>query len=590
MNSSWIEKNINKRQLTIILSFFIGLLASVAALILHWLILHIQTLLANGFNIAAHNWLYLVFPVVGITLTRLYIRYFVKDDISHGITKILYAISMKRSHIKMHNCWSSVVASALTIGFGGSVGAEAPIVLTGSAIASNLGQRFRLDNKTLMLLVGCGASAAIAAIFKAPMAGLVFTLEVLMIDLSMASLLPILTACVTATCITYIFAGSDYLFSFRLDYEWTVKLVPADVLLGIFCALVSIYFIRVMATCERYYSRLSDRPMAQLLTGGLVLSLLIFLFPSLYGEGYDALNILLNGKEPAHWDALLDRSLFAGHGSLLLPYLSLVVLTKVFATSATNGAGGVGGTFAPSLFIGGFSGFLFSQVWNLLPFTAHYAMLNPQLSTFLGMAGVMAGVMHAPLTGIFLIAEITGGYQLLLPLIIVSVVAVIAISVVEPHSIYAIRLARQGRLVTHHIDHSVLTLISLESVIDREYTAATPDQSLGSLVHAISRSNTGFLPVVDGENILLGEIDINNMRHLIFRTELYSKFQAQQVMTPPKATLQTGDAMTDVMSKFEATDAVYLPVVDAAGHLLGFVSRSRLYSLYRKTVADFSAD
>ncbi|MBQ2524663.1 MAG: chloride channel protein, partial [Prevotella sp.] len=399
---SWTEKLINWRnqyvsdkQFTLILAFFIGLFASVAAFVLHWIIREIQLLLTAGFNITSANWLYLVFPVIGIFLTSVFVRRVVRDDISHGITRILYAISSKQSRLKKHNCWSSVIASAITIGFGGSVGAEAPIVLTGSAIGSTLGQIFHVDNKRLMLLVGCGAAGAIAGIFKAPIAGLVFTLEVLMVDLTMASLLPILTASVTATCFTYLFVGTDSLFSFHLDDVWKVERVPACILLGLFCGLVSWYFIRMMTACENVFARMKDRPYAKLLLGGLMLSSLIFFFPSLYGEGYSALNILLNGKTEADWNMILNNSMFYGHGDMLIFYIALVLLTKVFATSATNGGGGCGGTFAPSLFIGGFAGFLFSRLWNMNQIGVYIPEKNFAL---LGMGGVMAGVMHAPLT------------------------------------------------------------------------------------------------------------------------------------------------------------------------------------------------
>ena len=458
----WRTKHLSDRQMTIILAFLIGFFASVAAFILHSIIHEIQHLLTSRFNAASFNWLYLMFPVVGIFLTSLFVRYVVKDNISHGITRILYAISSKQSRLKGHNCWTSVIASAITIGFGGSVGAEAPIVLTGSAIGSNLGQFFRMDKKTLMLLVGCGAAAAIAGIFKAPIAGLVFTLEVLMVDLSMASLLPILTAAVTATCFTYIFMGSDSLFNFHLDGEWMVNRVPASIMLGIVCGLVSLYFIRSMSACEGMFGKLKQHRYGKLALGGVILSSLIFLFPVLYGEGYIAINVLLNGMSEADWNEILRNSLFYGHGNLLLLYIALVILTKTFATAATNGGGGCGGTFAPSLFVGAFSGFLFSRLWN----TYQVGIYIPEKNfTLLGMAGVMAGVMHAPLTGIFLIAEITNGYDLFMPLMIVAVSSVLTISIFEPHSIYAMRLAREGKLVTHHTDKSVLTLMSMYSVI-----------------------------------------------------------------------------------------------------------------------------
>lgn len=581
------ERYLTDRQFTLILSFLVGLFAAVAAFILHWLIEEIQLLLTEGFDTETFNWMYLVYPVIGIYLTSLFVRHIVKDEISHGITRILYAISSKRSRLKGHNCWSSVIASAITIGFGGSVGAEAPIVLTGSAIGSNLGQLFKMDNKTLMLLVGCGAAAAIAGIFKAPIAGLVFTLEVLMIDLTMASLLPILISSVTATCFTYIFTGSDSLFTFTLDNPWPVERIPANILLGVFGGFVSLYFIRTMTACESAFGRLKQKPIAKLLLGALILSPLIFLFPSLYGEGYGSINILLSGKTEADWDTILHNSPFYGHSNMLVPYIGMVLLTKVFATSATNGGGGCGGTFAPSLFIGAFAGFFFARIWNIYNIGVFLPEKNFAL---LGMAAVMAGVMHAPLTGIFLIAEITGGYQMFIPLMIVSICSYLTIIIFEPHSIYGMRLARQGKLITHHTDRAVLTLMSLDSVIDKNYTAVSPDMPLASLVHAISKSHNNILPVLDNAGNLLGEIDITKLRHIVFRIELYHHFTVRQLMSQPEATLNVNTKMEDVMRQFDRTDASMLPVLDKDNHLLGYISRTHMYSVYRKIVADLSED
>lgn len=584
---SWRKQYITDRQFTLFLSFLVGFFAAIAAFILHWIIEEIALLLTSKFDANTFNWMYLVYPVIGIYLTSLFVHYIVKDEISHGITRILYAISSKRSRLKGHNCWSSVIASAITIGFGGSVGAEAPIVLTGSAIGSNLGKLFNMDNKTLMLLVGCGAAAAIAGIFKAPIAGLVFTLEVLMIDLTMASLLPILISSVTATCFTYIFTGSDPLFFFHLDSAWPVERVPANILLGIFGGFVSLYFIRTMTACESVFGRIKNRPMLKLLLGAMVLSPLIFLFPSLYGEGYGSINILLNGKTEAEWETILHNSPFYGNSEMLLPYIGMVLLTKVFATSATNGGGGCGGTFAPSLFIGAFAGFFFARVWNIYEIGIYLPEKNFAL---LGMSAVMAGVMHAPLTGIFLIAEITGGYQMFIPLMIVSICAYLTIIIFEPHSIYGMRLARQGKLITHHKDRAVLTLMSLDSVIDKSFTAVSPELNLASLVHAISKSHNNVLPVLDDAGNLLGEIDITKLRHIVFRTELYHHFKVKQLMSQPEATLSVNDTMEIVMKKFDQTDSAMLPVLDNENHLLGYISRTHMYTMYRKMVADLSED
>lgn len=583
----WRLKNISDKKFTLVLAFFVGMFAAVAAFILHFCISLVQYLLTSEFDIKTYNWLYLVFPIVGIWLTSLFVKYVVRDNISHGITRILYAISTKESRLRAHNCWSSVIASAITIGFGGSVGAEAPIVLTGSSIASNLGQLFRLNNRTLMLLVGCGAAAAIAGIFKAPIAGLVFTIEVLMIDLTMMSISPILIASVTATCFTYIFMGDNKLFTFTLDDPWLVERVPVGILLGIFCGLISLYFIRMMTACEGVFAKLKNHRYAKLALGGVILSTLIFLFPSLYGEGYRDINILLGGNNQEDWDAIMNGSLFYGHESLLIVYVGMVVITKAFATASTNGGGGCGGTFAPSLFIGAFAGFFFARIWNMYGLGVYLPEKNAAL---LGMAGVMSGVMHAPLTGIFLIAEITGGYSLFVPLMIVSVCSYLTIYMFEPHSIYGMRLAKQGKLITHHTDHAILTLMSLDSVIDRDFNAVSPDMELGQIVHKISRSRNSFLPVLDAAGNLLGEIEITKIRHVVFRIELYHHFKARQLMTQPAATLNDDAPMTDVMKVFDHTHSDCLPVLDHEKHLKGYISRQRMYGMYRKMVADMSED
>lgn len=584
---SWRQRHLSDRQFTLVLAFFVGMFAAIAAYLLHTMIRLAQEFVWNLITVTGYNGLYLVFPVVGIWLTMLFIRYVVRDNISHGITRILYAISSKRSRLAAHNCWSSVVASAITIGFGGSVGAEAPIVLTGSSIASNLGQKFRMNNKTLMLLVGCGAAAAIAGIFKAPIAGLVFTIEVLMIDLTMASISPILIASVTATCFTYIFIGEDKLFDFQLVHPWEVSRVPSNILLGIFCGLISLYFIRMMTACEGVFGRMKNR-YAKLVLGGLTLSVLIFLFPSLYGEGYHSINILLDGSDTADWNRVMQNSIFYGGGTyMLLLYIGCVVLTKAFATASTNGGGGCGGTFAPSLFIGAFAGFLFARIWNMYNIGAYVPEENAAL---LGMAGVMSGVMHAPLTGVFLIAELTAGYALFMPLMIVSVCAYLTILAFEPHSIYGMRLARQGKLITHHTDRSVLTLMTLDSVIERDYPIINKDMELSDLVHALSNSHREVLPVVDKAGALVGEIVLKEIRHIVFRTELYHHFKVVQLMTPPPTKLRLGDPMEDIMKAFETYNSESLPVMDEEGHLYGYISRVHLYSQYRQMVADLSND
>ena len=584
---AWRQRHVSDRELVLVLAFMVGFLASLAAYVLHVIIHEIKELITSGFQVATINWLYLLYPVIGIWLTSLFVKYVVRDNISHGITRVLYAISTKQSRLKGHNTSSSIVASAITIGFGGSVGAEAPIVLTGSAIGSNLGKIFHLDNRTLMLLVGCGATAAVSGIFKAPIAGLVFTLEILMVDLTMASLLPILLSSVTATCFSYFFTGGSAMYDFKMDYLWSLERVPPTILLGIGCGFLSLYFMRLMSWCENGYGKLSKYPYLKLLTGGVVLSSLIFLFPSLYGEGYDSLGLFIEGKTLTDWMQVMSGSMFAGQTKYLVLYVGLVMMTKVFATSATNGAGGCGGTFAPSLFIGGFGGFFFARLWNIEQLGVYIPEKN---FTLYGMAAVMAAVMHAPLTGIFLIAELTGGYQLFIPLIIVTISSYLTINIFEHHSIYAVRLAKQGKLLTHHTDKSILTLMSMDKIIDRDFKSVGPDMEMGQLVHALSSSRNDYMPVLNENGDLLGEIDITKLRYIIFRTELYHRFHVSQLMTPPAAILGANDPMEDVMKTFDRTGAQYLPVVNVDNHLVGYISRARLYSMYRQLVADFSAE
>ena len=585
--NEWRASHLSQRQFILLLSFFVGILTAIAALVLKFIIHEIEFLLTNSFDVTKAHWLFLLYPAIGIYITALFIKYVVRDDIGHGVTKILFAISRRQGHIKNHNCWSSVIASGITIGFGGSVGAESPIVLTGSAIGSSFGKLFRLDHKTLMLLIGCGASGAVAGIFKAPIAGLVFTLEVLMVDLTMASLLPLLVSCVTAAGITYCFTGTDALFTFHLDNAFAVERIPTSIFLGIFCGLVSLYFTRAMSAIEDVFKRY-DNLYARLLIGGVSLSILIYLFPPLYGEGYNVISILLNGTSTQDWEKVMNNSLFFGYNNLLLVFLFLILLFKVFASSATNGGGGCGGIFAPCLFLGCIGGFIFSRIWNEYNFLGVYV---PEKNyALLGMAGVMAGVMHAPLTSIFLIAELTGGYDLFLPLMIVSVCSYLTIIIFEPHSIYSIRLAKKGQLLTHHKDRSILTLMSLESVIDKYYPRISQDMTLGRFVLLVSKEKYDVFPVVDGQGNLKGIINITNIRQVMFRQELYNYFQVEQLMEQPVALLYINDPTSIVMDKFEETGASTLPVLDNDGKFVGFISKTKLYSTYRQILVDFSEE
>ena len=582
----WREANIKEKQFILILSFLVGIFTAFAALILKFFIHQIQNFLTDNFNATQANYLYLVYPVVGIFLAGWFVRNIVKDDISHGVTKILYAISRRQGRIKRHNIWSSTIASAITIGFGGSVGAEAPIVLTGSAIGSNLGSVFKMEHRTLMLLVGCGAAGAVAGIFKAPIAGLVFTLEVLMIDLTMSSLLPLLISAVTAATVSYITTGTEAMFKFHLDQAFELERIPYVILLGIFCGLVSLYFTRAMNSVEGVFGKLNN-PYKKLAFGGVMLSVLIFLFPPLYGEGYDTIELLLNGTSTAEWDTVMNNSMFYGYGNLLLVYLMLIILLKVFASSATNGGGGCGGIFAPSLYLGCIAGFVFSHFSNDFTFSAYLPEKNFAL---MGMAGVMSGVMHAPLTGVFLIAELTGGYDLFLPLMMVSVSSYLTIMIFEPHSIYSMRLAKKGELITHHKDKAVLTLMNIDSVVETDFEKVRPDMDLGEMVKVISQAKRNLFPVVDVNGELLGIVVLDDIRNIMFRQELYHRFKVEKFMISPPARINVTDSMEEVMKKFDDTKAWNLPVIDEEGKYKGFVSKSKIFNSYRQVLVDFSED
>ena len=582
----WRERHIRERNFILLISFLVGIGAATASLLLKFLIHTIQQLLWANIREGANYWL-LLYPIIGILLAGLFVYYVVRDDISHGVTKILYAISQRKSRIKPHNMWSSLVASSLTIGFGGSVGAEAPIVLTGAAIGSNLGRLFRMEQKTLMLLVGCGAAGAVAGIFKAPIAGLVFVIEVLMLDLTMTSVLPLLISSVTAATMSYVFSGTEAMFQFSQTEEFVMDRIPYVLLLGIFCGLVSLYFTRAMLRVEGIYASLSHR-WQRFILGVAMLSILIFLFPPLYGEGYDTIETLLNGD----FIHLMDQSPFLGMENGywgIVIFLGLILLTKVFASAATNGGGGCGGVFAPSLYIGCIAGFFFSHVLNFFGLPVDLPEKNFAL---MGMAGTMSAVMHAPLTGVFLIAELTGGYNLFLPLMITSIGSYVTIRAFEPHSLYTMRLAQKGELLTHHKDKAVLTLMNVGSVIETDFIAVRPDMSLGDVVkEAIAKSSRSMFPVVNTEGVLLGIVLVDNIRNIMFRPELYERFRVSRFMVSPPARIVNDMPMEKIMHIFDDTKAWNLPVVDTEGKYIGFVSKSKIFNAYREVLVDtFTGD
>lgn len=581
----WRKNHIKERDFVIILALVVGIASGLAAVLLKFLISTIAGFLTAHASVASGNLQYLIFPVIGVLLSGLYVRYVIKDNISHGVTRVLYAIALKKSRLKPYNMYASLLSSSVTIGFGGSVGAEGPIVFTGAAIGSTLGQTFRLSPQTLMLLVGCGAAAGIAGIFKAPIAGLLFTVEVLMLDLTAGSVIPLIIASVSGATVAYVFNGYSLQFFFTMSERFSTGLIPYAILLGIFCGFVSIYFNKAMEMMEGWFKKLSN-PWIRFAVGSAILSVLIFLFPSLYGEGYEFINSLLGGDV----NSLFERGIFySHHGSVWwsCALVALLCLTKVFATSATNGAGGVGGTFAPSLFVGCMAGFLFAYLLNALGVIS--VPLSLKNFALLGMAGVMAGVMHAPLMAIFLTAELTGGFELFLPLLIVSVASYLISRIFLPYGIYSRRLAQRGELLTHEKDHTVLTLLKMDAVIEKDFTTVTTDMSLKQMVDVIAQSNRNLYPVVDASGTLLGVVQLDDIRNIMFRTDLYHRMHVDRFMATPPAKIEIGTPMEKVMKTFDKTGAWNLPIVEN-GKYVGFVSKSRIFQAYREVLKHYSFD
>lgn len=579
----WREHHIKEKTFVIILALLVGVFGGVAALVLKTLIHLISGFLTAHLSISGGNYLFLLYPVAGILLSSLYVKYVVRDNISHGVTRVLYAISQNKSRLKKHNMYSSVIASSITIGFGGSVGAEGPIVYTGAAIGSNLGRVFRMSPRILMILVGCGAAAGIAGIFKAPIAGMLFTLEVLMIDLTTVSVMPLLIASITAATVAYVFTGYDVEFFFLQSEPFVTARIPYVVLLGVFLGFVSLYFTRAMNMMEKLFRSLGS-PWKKVVVGGSILALLVFLFPPLYGEGYSSIVDLLSG----HTSSIVNSSIFYKDREQvwwILGFIAALVLLKAFATSATNGGGGVGGTFAPSLYVGCMAGFFFAYFLNTI--------FNLDLSTknfaLMGMAGVMSGVMHAPLMGIFLTAELTGGYDLFLPLLISSTISYGTIKFFEPFSIYTMRLAREGKLLTHHKDKAVLTLLKVNNVIENDFVPVRPDMNLKEMVNAISKSSRNLFPVVNADGELLGVVLLDEIRNIMFRPDLYKRMYVNQFMSIPPARVEVGESMDAVMKKFDDTSAWNLPVVEN-GKYVGFVSKSKIFNSYRRVLRHYSED
>ncbi len=584
----WRLRHVSDRFFTLVLSVLVGLLAGLAAALLktlvhvvnRWLLqFHVPTLLGG-------NLLILVYPAIGIILTILFVRYVVKGQIGHGLPSVLLSLSRQDGRLPARNMYSSLVASTLTVAFGGSVGLEAPIASTGSAIGSNVGRFFRLDSHNVKLLLGCGAAGAIAGIFKAPIAGVLFVIEVFMFDMTATSILPLMLSAISASAVAYFLMGTEVQFAFSVESAFHLSQIPYYAVLGVFCAAVSLYFLRVTDRVEERFARIR-KPALKALLGIVLLGLMIFLFPPLFGEGYSFLTDLLHGKD----ESLFGHSIFSfleGNNWVLLAYLFVLILLKAVATATTIGCGGVGGTFGPALVIGGLAGYFVALLSNQL------GLPQQSVSDFalVGMAAVMTGVMHAPFMAIFLIAEITGGYDLLVPLMVGSSVTYLCVSPFENHSIYARKLAKEGNLMTHDKDRSAWQLMDMRKLIETNFVIVREGDKLRDLVEAIKNSRRNIFPVLTSDDKFLGVILLDDVRHIMFRPDLYDSVEVVDLMH----SLSEGDVVRiseppdEVVKKFQVGNRYNLIVIDDDGYYLGFLSRANTFSAYRRFVRSVSEE
>ncbi len=571
---------LSEREKLIALSFVVGLLSGFAAILLKNLIHLFSKFLTEDFDALQENYHYFLYPLIGILITYLYTKFVVKEDISHGVTKVLESISRKKGYLRAHNMFTSIISSTITIGFGGSVGAEAPVVLTGSSIGSTIARKFNLSYRTMTVLIGCGAAGAISGIFKAPLAGMLFAIEVLMLDMTMASLLPLMISAATAASLAYFLMGSGYELNFQIDSAFKVTNIHWYILLGVFCGLFSVLFSRGNLLIEGSLKKIKS-PFLRIGIGGLALGGMIFLFPSLWGEGYFTINQIVN--DLGHH--ILNNSLFFEFRDdklVLIGLVAVIMLVKIVATATTNGAGGSGGIFAPTLFLGSLAGFLVSLILNY-----NGQMVPAKNFALAGMAGMMAAVMHSPMTAIFLIAEITGGFGLLVPLMITSATAFLVAMPIEPHSIYHKRLALKGDLITHNKDKAVLTLLKLHNVIEKDLLSVKPETTLGELVGIIARSKRNVFPVVDESNYFKGVVLLDDVREIMFKKELYTTKKVSEFMSLSPEIITIDEKMEIVMKKFNDSGAWNLPVVHN-GKYVGFISKSRIFNAYRDLLVNFS--
>jgi CIC family chloride channel protein len=574
----------SERDVMMILSLVVGIACGFAAVTLKLAIEFIHHGLTSWFDGELYNFLYLVYPGVGMLLAMLFVKYIVKDNIGHGVTKVLVAVSKNESKIKPHNMWSSMVASSVTIGFGGSVGAEAPIVYTGAAIGSNVARYMGLSYKNMTILLGCGAAGAVAGIFKAPLAGVLFTLEILLFNISMSSILPLLLSTISATVISYICLGGAPPFQCTLS-PFAMGNIPFYIILGLFSAACSVYFTRMTLWLEDKIKSI-QRPMARWAISASCLGLLIFLFPPLFGEGYEYLHELLNGGT-IDLEGQTILAFFLKSSWLVPVFFLLVLLLKVFSMSFTNAGGGVGGTFGPTLFIGAIAGFVVSRTINLI---GGGVIVPEQNFVLVGMAGLMAGVMQAPMTAIFLIADMTGGYDLLIPLILTSTVSYAVTRAIEPYSIYTKRIAKKGELLTHDSDQAVLTLLKTNELIESDFHTIRIDATLGELVEVVARSKRNIFPVLDSRNHFQGFVSLEDIRRDMFKKDLYQTQHVYNYMKSAPTYVYIDEKMDSVMMKFEKTEAWNLPVIERNRKYVGFVSKSKIFSAYRDQLKQVSHD
>ncbi|MBR9830572.1 CBS domain-containing protein [Cryomorphaceae bacterium S-15] len=577
----WRRRKINTKQWIMILSIVVGFAAGISAVIMKNLVHLVQSLLTHSFVKDYHNYLYFIYPIVGIFLTLIFIKYILKQKVGHGIPSTLYAISTKRSIIARYNMYASVVASVLTVGFGGSVGLEGPAVSTSSAIGSNIGRLGKVNYKATTLLLGCGAAGAMAGIFNAPIAAIVFALEVIMLDLTAGSLIPLLLASVSAALTSRFIAGDSVLFNVEITEFFKLSDTPYFVLLGVFSGLVSVYFSKVYWSIEARFDRIKS-PFQRLWIGGVILGGLIFFIPPLYGEGFLTINELLTGN----YINIFDGSVFFEYRENLIVAIGLLFLMMAFkamATAVTFGAGGVGGIFAPSLFLGSTAGFVFAKILN------YFNFINVSEKNFIlvGMGGLLAGVLHAPLTALFLIAEITASYELITPLMLTAATSFLTAKYFVPHSLYTMQLAKRGELITHDKDKAVLTLMKLHSEVEMDFKTVLPEMTLGELVKVVAKSHRNIFPVLDEDGMLVGIVLLDDIRKIMFDPSLYDSITVADVMSDFPDCVSSMDTMDSVMSKFQKTGAWNLPVIDNKKYV-GFVSKSKLFNAYRKILMDFS--